>query len=242
MTSKSLALAVEPATPASLPVPGVLGNDVELRYELTSDLVMMSDARPAEAEAIRTVRTHIMARHLGDGRRGLAVNAATPGVGCSFVAANLAVALSQAGVTTLLIDGDMRRPQLEQFIRPSTATAGLKQCLASPDRPMGDFIHHEVLPHLSVIYAGGVAENAQELLASDVFRSVIERCLRDFEFTIIDAPAAKTSADGLRIASIFGYTMLVAKAHVSRSSEIANLARQLQEDGAEVIGTILNEI
>ena len=211
------------------------------QYELSSDLVTLTEDRPAEAEAIRTIRTHIMARHLDDGRRGLAVSAATPRVGSSFTAVNLAVALSQAGVATLLIDGDMRVPHLESFIRPAGVVAGLKQCLTTLEGRTTDVIHHEVLPNLSLIYSGGVAENAQELLATDTFRALIERCLRDFEFTIIDTPAAIGVADALRISSVIGYTLLVAKAHVSRSKDIAMLAQQLQEDGAEIIGTVLNE-
>ena len=230
------------ATRPSLVMPGLAGQASDLRYEFSPDLVTMSDARPAEAEAIRTARTHIMARHLEGGRRGLSVSAATHGIGCSFVTANLAVALSQAGVATLLIDGDLRRPQLESFIRPSAPTAGLKQHLSNPDRPPGDFIHHEVLPNLSIMYAGGIADNAQELLASDAFKNLVERCLRDFEFTIIDTPAANGVADALRIASKIGYTLIVAKAHVSRSTDVQALAKQLQEDGAEVVGTVLNEI
>lgn len=233
--------------PAALPkgplvMPGILGEDLDLRYELSPDLVTLSDARPAEAEAIRTVRTHIMARHLEDGRRGVATCAATPDVGCSFVAANLAVALSQAGIATLLIDGDMRHPQLEKFIKPSQPSAGLKQCLESGGRPPSDFIHQEVLPNLSVLYAGGVAHDAQELLAGDGFKRLIERSLRDFEFTIIDTPPANGVADVLRISSKIGYAIVVARAHVTRSNDIAALAKQLQEDGAEVVGTILNEI
>lgn len=236
--------AVASQTPAagSLILPGLPGQSATLRYELSTDLVTLSDARPAEAEAIRTARTHIMARHLEDGRRGLSVTAATSDVGCSFVAANLAVALSQAGVSTLLIDGDMRRPQIDGFIRASAPTAGLKQYLSSDSGAVSNYIHHEVLPALSIMYAGGVADDAQELLASENFRSLVERCLRDFEFTIIDTPAAAGIADALRIASMVGYTLIVAKTHVSRSAEVANLSKQLQEDGAVVIGAVLNEI
>lgn len=212
-----------------------------VRYELSPDLVTLTDGRPAEAEAIRTARTHVMARHMEDGRRGMAVCAATTGVGCSFTAANLSVALSQAGIATLLIDGDLRAPQIDAFIRPTASTGGLMQCLSS-DRPAGDFIHPEVLPNLSVMYAGGVAPEAQELLASDAFKSLIERCLRDFQFTIIDTPAANLCADALRISSVVGYSLLVAKAHATRTSEISHLARQLQDDGADIVGAVLNEI
>jgi len=217
------------------------GAEARLRYEFSPDLVTLTEDRPAEAEAIRTLRTHIMARHLGDGRRGLAICGATTGVGCSFTAANLAVALSQVGISTLLIDGNLRTPGLEGFIRPNTATEGLRQYLGSRDAVISDAIHAEVVPHLSVMYAGGLAANAQELLGSDTFRRLIERCLRDFEFTIIDTPPGDSCADNLRISAMVGYALVVARSDVSRTSEVSALTRQLRDDGADVIGSVLSQ-
>lgn len=212
------------------------------RYEFSPDLVTLVDNRVLEAEAIRTVRTHIIARHLRDGRRGLAVCAPTKGVGSSFTATNLAVSLAQVGVATLLIDGNMREPGLERFFQPQGVASGLRQCVMSDDGDAGGYIHPEVIPNLSLLYSGGVALNAQEILGGDAFRRLIERSLRDFEFTIIDTPPANNCADGLRISSMIGYTLIVAKANVSRVRDLADLAEQLQEDGARVVGTILNEV
>src|ERR1700722_18828236 len=73
-------------------------------------LITLSDQSAHASEAIRQLRTHVMARHVQQGHRALAICAATQGVGCTFVAANLAVALSQIGLNTLLIDANMRRP------------------------------------------------------------------------------------------------------------------------------------
>ena len=213
-----------------------------LSYEFSRDLVTLTDRRQSEAEAIRTMRTHIMARHLQDGRRGLAMCAASKAAGCSFMAVNLAVALAQIGIKTLLIDGDMRAPDVERFIRPTVKSAGLKQCLTSPELHPHDQIHSEVLPNLSVLYAGGVAENAQELLGSDAFKALIDRCLRDFEFTIIDTPPTNRCADARRISTVVGYSVVVAKRDVSFLNDVASLASQLQEDGARVVGTVLNEV
>lgn len=212
------------------------------QYVLSPDLVTLTEARPAEAEAVRTMRTHIIARHLKDGRRGLAVCAATPKVGCTFTAVNLAVSLAQVGTATLLIDGDLRDPQVERLIQPQAPVVnGLKQCVNADGRP-SDYIHREVLPNLSVLYAGGPADNAQELLAGDAFRRVIDRCLRDYEFTIIDTAPANTCSDARQISTIIGYALIVARSQVSLVTELSALASQLHEDGARVVGTVLNEV
>lgn len=211
-------------------------------YELSPKLVTLSDTQVVEAEAIRTMRTHIVARHLEDGRRGLAMCAATAGTGCTFMAANLAVSLAQIGIKTLLIDGDMRKPSVERLVRPVAGAVGLKQYLMSPELHPHDQIHTDVLKDLSVLYAGGIADNAQELLGGEAFRSLIDMCLRDFEFTIIDTPPLSLCADARRISTVVGYSIVVAKRNVSYLADIASLASQLQEDGARVVGTVLNEV
>lgn len=211
-------------------------------FEFRGDLVTLAAGRPTEAEAIRTVRTHIIARHLEEGRRGLAVCAPTEGSGCSFTAANLAVALSQVGIATLLIDADMRKPGLEAMIRPHGPTLGLRQYLAAPDRPQSDFIQSEVLPNLSLLYSGGATDQAQELLGGEAFRGLIERCLRDFEFTVIDTPPTNASADALRVASVVGYALIVARTNVTLLKDLTLLSQQLQENGGRIVGSVLNEI
>lgn len=213
-----------------------------MSYELSPDLVTLSEARPMEAEAIRTMRTHIMARHVEDGRRGLAMCSASQDAGCTFMAVNLAVSLAQIGVKTLLIDGDLRAPGVEQMIRPQTKTHGLIQCLTMPDVHAHDLFHHEVIPNLSILFAGGTAENAQELLGRESFKDLIDGCLRDFEFTVIDTPPTNSCADARRISSVIGYTVVVAKRNVSYFADVHALALQLREDGAKVVGAVLNEV
>ncbi|HEX7947536.1 MAG TPA: CpsD/CapB family tyrosine-protein kinase [Phenylobacterium sp.] len=207
------------------------------RYAFSSDLVTLTDGRPAEAEAIRTVRTHVIARHIDDGRRGLVVCGPTAGVGCSFTAVNLAIALSQVGISTLLIDADLRKPALPEFIRPEVVPGSKPDA----DRSPIDRVHPEVLPNLSLLYASDLAVDSDDLLGGDPFRKLMERCLRDFEFTIVDTPPASESSDALRVASVIGYALVVARTHVTLIKDVTALAKQLQEDGARVVGSVLNE-
>ena len=210
-------------------------------YGFSSEIVVLSDPRGVRAEAVRTLRTHIMARHVEDGRRGLAICAASDGVGATFTAVNLSIALAQIGVKVLLIDGDLRRAEVETFIRPPTPVKGLLQYLEDEDLDVSAMIQTDVIEGLPMMFAGGVSGRAQELLASDRFADLVERCLRDYDLTIIDSPPANGCADGRRISTVVGYSLIVAKRHQSFVDDIKALALQLHEDRAEIIGTVLNE-
>ena len=210
------------------------------RYGFAPSIVaLLSEAGP-QAEAIRGLRTHIMARHLNQGRRALAVCAPSVGVGCSFIAANLAVGLSQIGVKTLLIDGDLHRPAIDRMIRPPNAPGGLVKALTSVDLAFQDSINPNVLPNLSIMYAGKAAANPQELLAGERFQTLMNYCLREYEVTIVDTPPANTSSDARRIGSVVGYSLIVAAKNSSFVKDIRTLSGQLKADHAAVIGTVLN--
>src|SRR5207302_11461126 len=75
-----------------------------------SSIVMLSDPQGSAAEAIRVLRARVQSEHLQLGRRALAVCSVGAGVGCTFVAVNLAVALGQIGIKTLLVDANLRNP------------------------------------------------------------------------------------------------------------------------------------
>jgi capsular exopolysaccharide synthesis family protein len=210
-------------------------------YGFALDMVTVLSPLDPRAEAIRALRTHVMAQHINLGRRALAICAPNGGVGCSFVAANLAVSLSQIGVKTLLIDGDLRRPALDLLIRPPKVSPGLAQCLQAPEEAFGAHIDADVLPYFSVMYAGQATANPQELLAGDRFRSLMKFCLREFDATIVDTPPANTSTDARRISGVAGYSLIVAGRDKTFVRDVKTLTSQLKADRAVVIGTVMNQ-
>ncbi len=207
----------------------------------TSEIVALTDPQGARAEAVRALRTHIIAQHVHGGRRALAVCAASEGVGCTFVAVNLAVALSQIGIKTLLIDANLRHPAIDAFFSPAVSGPGLRHFLASSEVAFTDVIESEVLPELSILRSGGVASNPQELLAGDRFKDLMDVCLRDYAVTILDTPPANSCADARRISNVVGYSLVVARRDRSLVGDVKTLIDELQGDHARVIGTVLNE-
>lgn len=211
------------------------------QYSFSEALVTLSDPFAQSAEYIRALRTHIMAQHVEAGRRALAICEASPKLGATFVATNLAVSLAQAGVKTLLIDGNLREPMIQHVIRPDRELPGLRECLTVTSASVGDYVQGDILPNMSVLFSGGAAPNAQELLARASFEQVINSCLRDYEMTIIDTPPANSCADGRRIASVAAYSLIVSRRHKGLVADVKTLAGQLRADHSTVIGTVLND-
>lgn len=203
-------------------------------------MVTVSETSSRTAEAIRALRTHVMARHVNQGHRALAVCAPSRGAGCTFVATNLAVALSQIGVNTLLLDSDLRSPGVARAFGYKSQRADLRTALSSPVN-FNDCLERNVMPGLSVLFSDGPAANAQELLASGRFKSLMDFCLREFDATIVDTAPANRYSDARRVSTVVGYSLIVARRNKSHISDVKVLADHLRGDHATVIGTVLNE-
>jgi protein-tyrosine kinase len=191
-------------------------------------------------ESLRALRTHVMARHVSEGHRALAICAASRGSGCTFVATNLAIALSEIGVNTLLLDADLRSPGVKAALKIDSAKSDLRVALSSATN-FNDCIERNVVPNLSVLFSAGPARNAQELLAGARFKSLMDFCLREFDATIVDTPPANIYSDARRVSTVVGYSLIVARRNKSHINDIKALAEQLQGDRATVIGTVLSE-
>ena len=205
----------------------------------SAELVILSDPAGPRAEAIRALRTHVVAQHFDLGRRALVACSPHSEAGCSFVAANLAMSLAQIGIHTLLINVDMRGPGLEKLLVPRDRDLGLRQALESADRTPLDCIDHDVRPHLSVLHSGGRPHDPLELLGDSRFERLMTACLRDYDMTILDTPPANAGADALRISTVVGYSLIIARQNQTRIADIKTLARELSADGARVVGTVL---
>ena len=192
------------------------------------------------SESVRALRTHIMARHVSAGHRALAICSTTRHTGCTFVATNLAVALSQIGINTLLIDADLRKPGVARVLGRQPVKADLQAALSTPVN-FNDCIDRNVMPNLSVLLSAGAVRNAQELLANLRFERLMDFCLREFESTIIDTPPANIYSDARRISTVAGYSLIVARRNRSHVDDIKALVEHLHGDHATVIGTVLND-
>lgn len=211
------------------------------RREVSSELIVLSDPVSAKAESIRLLRTQIIAQHIKPGRRAMAFVAPVDGVGCSYLIANLAAALSQVGTKTLLVDSNLRSPRIDQIFGLAANGPGLSSYLSLQVSRPERVIHANVLPNLSVITAGPPVARPQELLSSTRFRDGMNMLLREYDIALFDTPAANSCADALTIASVIGYAVIIARRDKTFVGDVATLAGQLASARSSVVGSVLSE-
>jgi capsular exopolysaccharide synthesis family protein len=208
---------------------------------VSSEIVMLTEHNGMRAEAIRALRTRIVAQHVREGRRALVLCAPHAESGCTFVAANLAVALAQIGAKTLLVDADLRTPRIGEMFELDGSQPGLSDYLADNSLRLDEVLYPDILPLLSVVPAGRAAANPQELLSSSRFKYFVDILMREYDVTIFDTTPANICADAQRVSTVAGYSLIVSRQHNTYVGDVSTLAKQLVADRAVVIGSVLNE-
>lgn len=203
---------------------------------------LLAAYRPGHSlvEALRTLRSELLLRWLdaGEGGKSLVLAGAGRGEGRSFVAANLAVLFAQLGRRTLLIDADLRNPRQHELFRLENRV-GLSSVLAE----RADIEAIGLVPSLaglSVLSAGPVPPNPQELLSRPRFAELLEQTRGLFEVVLIDSPAYGTAADVQVIAARAGAALLVSRPHAAALGEVSALVSALEQGRATLLGAVAN--
>jgi protein-tyrosine kinase len=190
-----------------------------------------------QVEALRAIRSQLMLRWFVNGRKTLAVASVNPEEGASLFAANLAVVFSQLGEQTLLVDANLRKPRQHKIFNLQ-GKQGLSDILAG----RADFsaiAKVESFVDLSVLQAGTLPPNPQELISRASFADLTLDFAKLFDVVLYDVPAFCAGADALAIAARAGGVLLVARKNITSLSDISAVAEQLSRAGAEVSGSVM---
>jgi len=219
--------------------PYLPAGDTSLSHELVAAYQPFSPA----VEQLRALRSQLMLRWFDAEaqRKALAIVSPGNGEGRSFIAANLAIVFSQLGERTLLIDADLRTPRQHELFK-LRQNAGLSGVLAGRVGGNEAVVRVPSLLGLSVLPAGAVPPNPQELLGRPAFIELLQSIGRDFDVVIIDTPAGNEYADAQTIAVRAGAALMLARKNQSSMPELADLTRSLQQSGATLVGSVLNDI
>ena len=192
-------------------------------------------------DAFRTLRTHLRFAGAQDQPRLIAVTSATPRDGKSTVAANLAMTLAEQGGRTLLVDADLRRPQLH-------TTFGIDQSPGLSDVVLGNLTLERAVrpagdnPALDVLACGVGVEGPAELIGSPEFEQVLEEMRRRYSYVIIDTPPVAAVTDAALVGAAVDGTLVVVRANKTDTETLRAAVSQLRRLRVPLLGMVLNGV
>ena len=221
---------------------------------LVSGPVVVRRPASAEAEAFRSLRTSISLIRQQEEGRSILFTSAVPEEGKSYCSLNFAAALAQQGFRTLLIDGDLRRPHLQQIsvdsersslqrlLAPHSARRGLSDCLRQPDL-FPELVRTTSVPNLHVLGDTTGKPGGAELLGRNGMKDVLERALAAFDRVVIDSAPLIAVSDTLHIAKNVSTVCLVIHAGKTPRRLVRRACRMLDEVAQRTpVGIVLNKI
>jgi succinoglycan biosynthesis transport protein ExoP len=205
-------------------------------------IVSCKDSDSEQAEAFRTLRTSISLLGNEAQFRSILFTSAIPSEGKTFTSLNFAVSLAQQRLRTLIIDADMREPNLQRnLLEDEREIPGLSDLLRG-QVPLNEILKPTKQENLVLLPAGRRAPDPAELLDNKKFSKILERLLQDFDRVIIDSPPVNSVSDVLLIAAFAHATCLVTRAGKTPKRPVRRALLQLEKAHAKVVGVIFNRL
>ncbi|GAB1642989.1 polysaccharide biosynthesis tyrosine autokinase [Krasilnikovia sp. MM14-A1259] len=203
-----------------------------------SPLITEGSAQSTRAEALRQLRTNLQFVNVDRPLRSLVVSSALPGEGKSSTVCNLGIAFAEAGKRVLLIDADLRRPRLAQYLDLEGAV-GLTNVLAGQAN-VRDVVQAWGGSGLWVLPSGYVPPNPSELLGSGNMADLLTSLGSAFDVVIIDTPPLLPVTDAAVMATLADGCILVTRHAKTTVAQAGSAAGALTAVGARLLGCVLN--
>ncbi|NTW38742.1 MAG: CpsD/CapB family tyrosine-protein kinase, partial [Cellulomonadaceae bacterium] len=194
----------------------------------------------SHAEEFRRLRTNL--RFLSVDTEGLClvISSAMPGEGKTTASVNLAVALAEADMRVLLVDADMRRPRIADYMGLEN-NAGLTTVLIGR-ATVDDVIQPWGGQRLDVLTAGEIPPNPSELVATRALRDLLEDVRARYDVVIIDAPPLLPVADAAILSRMVSGVVVVADTKKLRRHQLREVVDGVHAAGGQVLGVVLNKV
>lgn len=212
------------------PVIGSIPMDPQAK---TRPIIMKEDPQNPRSEAFRALRTNLQFIEL-DGGKIFTVTSSTPSEGKSTTAVNLAIALADAGKNTILIDGDLRKPKVAEYLGIEGAV-GLTDVLIGRAEPE-DVCQQWGARSLLVMPAGKIPPNPSELLGSKRMQQLLETVSRAADVVIIDSAPLLPVTDAAILARETAGAIVAVAAGRTTSQQLTQALINLENVGAKVAG------
>ncbi len=200
-------------------------------------LIVQADPRSPRAESFRTLRTNLRFLDVSGNSRSFVITSSIESEGKSTTATNLAIALDNTGSRVILVDADLRRPKVADYMGLEGAV-GLTDLLIGRAQ-LGDVVQRWGRGNLHVLPAGKIPPNPSELLGSAVMAALIERLEKDFDYVILDAPPLLPVTDAAILSKSAGGALIVVAAGRTHKNQLGGAVGVLENVDARICGFVL---
>lgn len=209
-----------------------------------SPAALLQDRSWAIAESFRGALASILfTKGQAAAPRVILITSVNRGEGKSTTVAHLGVSLAEINQRVLLIDADMRKPQLHKTFGAAN-TWGLSDLLREQgslrEAPLEALVKPTEVAGLYLLPSGPGTVSISSLLYSKRSGELLERFREEFDMVIIDTPPMQYVSDARVLGRLADGVILVIRASQTLRDEALQISRRLREDGIPLLGTILN--
>lgn len=201
-------------------------------------LLTQAPAQSPRAESFRQIRTNLQFAHVSHASKAILVTSSLPGEGKTTTATNLAISMAESGQSVVLVDADLRRPRVNEYLGLER-NAGLTTALIGM-ADLNDLLQPWGEQNLYVLTSGQIPPNPSELLGSSAMESLISRLEQTFDAVIIDAPPLLPVTDAAVLAQQVGGVVLVIGSSKVNSQHLQKSIAALEMINADVLGVVMN--
>lgn len=203
-------------------------------------LVVATSPRGLEAEEFRSLRTAVQFSVRPGTPLTLLVTSSRPAEGKSTVAANLALAMADAGLRVVLVDADLRRPSVAATF-DLIDSVGLTNVLIGQVE-LDDALQSYGAAGLQVLTAGPLPPNPSELLATPDMAELVRRLGAAHDVVVVDSPPLLAVTDATILSRLVDRTLVVGDASRIRRGPLAQALGLLEHAGGRVAGLVLTHV
>lgn len=205
---------------------------------MKKSIITYASPKDPISEAFRNMRTNILYSDIDEKMQVLTVTSADKAEGKSTILSNYAVALAQSGRRVILIDGDLRRPRLQEIFGTRNQP-GLTNVLIG-EYELSKVIRTTKVANLHLITAGRIPPNPAEIIGSRQMAATINTLKSAYDCVLIDAPPLGMFTDAAALVGITDGFIVVAALGVTEKEELKLVLDNLANVGGKVIGVVAN--
>jgi len=213
---------------------GTVAHDPQFK---TRPLISQLDSHAPRAEGFRVLRTNLQFVDVDNSRKVFVITSAVPEEGKSSTAVNLAISLAQAGMRTMLVEGDLRRPRASQMLGLDNAV-GVTNVLVGTVK-VDDAIQRHGGSGADVLASGPIPPNPAELIQSQAMSDLLRELRAAYDVVIIDAPPLLPVTDAALFSTKTDGTLLVVRHQHATRDQVAGALERLRQVDASVVGFVL---